>query len=104
MRIAHVTAAEIEIGEEKYDQRRGEDRFACRAPELLGARGKRKHFIPESEVDAYVTEHRPCERRGGGEHDRAFDDEENRQKEREQPGNADDDAVIEREGVDLALV
>ncbi len=69
VRITHVPAAEIEIGEQKHDQRRGEDRFARRAPELLGAWGEREYLVPESKIDADIAEHRPGERGGGGEHD-----------------------------------
>ena len=37
VRIAHVPAIEIEIGEQKHQQRGGEDRFAGSAPDAFGA-------------------------------------------------------------------
>ena len=99
-----MPAAEIEIGEQEHQQRAGEDRLARRAPDALGARRHVEHLAPEAEVDADVDQHRPAERRGRREHHAALDHEQNGQEQRQQPGDADDDAVVEREAVDLVLV
>ena len=63
-----------------------------------------EHLAPEAEVDADVDQHRPAERRGGGEHHAALHHEQDGEEQREQAGDADDDAVVEREAVDLVLV
>ena len=102
--IAHVPARQVQVGEQEHQQRRRQDRLAAGAPDALGAGRHVEHLAPEAEVDADIDQHRPAERRGGREHDRAFDHEQNGEEEREQTGDADDDAVIERERVDLVLV
>ena len=51
-----------------------------------------------------IGEHRPGERRRGREDQRALDHEDDRQEQREQAGDADDDALVERQPVDLLLV
>ena len=104
VRIAHVPAIEIEIGEQEHHQRRGEDRLARGAPDALGVGGEVEHLAPESEVGADIGEHRPAERGGGGKHHRALHDEQDGEEQREQARDADDDAVVERERVDLVLV
>ncbi len=104
VRVAHVPAVEVEIGEQEHQQRRRKDRFARRAPDALGAGGHVEHFRPEAEVDADIDQHRPAERRRGREHHAALDHEQDGQKQRQQSGNADDDALIERERIDLVLV
>ena len=102
--VAHVPAIEVEIGEQKHQQRRRQDRFARCAPDALGARRHVEHLAPEAEIDADIDQHRPAERRGGREHDAAFDHEQDGQEQRQQAGDADDDALIERERIDLVLV
>ena len=103
VRVTHMPAVEIEIGEQEYQKRRGENRFARSAPDALGARRHVEHLAPESEIDADINQHRPAERGGGGEHDAAFDHEQDGQEQRQQSGNADDDAVIERQRIDFVL-
>ena len=104
MRVAHVPAIEVEIGEQEHQQRRGQDRLAARAPDALGARRYVEHLAPEAEVDADIDQHRPAERGGGRKHHAALDHEQDGEEQREQAGDADDDAVVEREAVDLVLV
>ena len=104
MRVAHVPAVEVQISEQEHQQRRRQDRFARRAPDALGARRHVEHLAPETEVDADIDQHRPAERRRGRKHHAAFDHEQDGQKQRQQAGNADDDALIERERIDLVLV
>ena len=103
VRIAHVPAVEIEIREQKHQQCRRQDRFARGAPDPLGARRHVEHLAPESEIDADINQHRPAERRGGGKHHAAFDHEQDGQKQRQQSGDADDDALIKRQRIDLVL-
>ncbi len=102
--IAHMPAAEIEIGEQEHQQRRRQDRFARRAPDALGVVRHVEHLAPEAEIDADIDQHRPGQRGGGREHDAALDHEQDRQHQRQQAGNADHDALVQRERVDLVLV
>ena len=104
MGVADVPAVEIEVGEQEYDQRCREDRFAGSAPDSFRAGAEVEDLAPEAEVDADVDQHGPAERGGCGEHHRALHDEQDGQEQREQAGDADDDAVVKREGVDLVLV
>ena len=104
MGIAHVPAIEVEVGEQEHEQRGGQDRFTARTPDPLGARRHVEHLAPEAEVDPDIDQHRPAERGRGREHDAALHHEQDGEKEREQSGDADDDAMIERETVDLVLV
>ena len=99
-----MPAAQIEIGEQEHQQRRGQDRFAGGAPDPLGVVRHVEHLAPEAEIDADIDQHRPCQRRGGGKHDAALDHEQDGQHQRQQAGNADHDALVERERVDLVLV
>ena len=48
VRVAHVPAIEVEIGEQKHQQRRREDRFAGGAPDALGARPTCRTPCPRS--------------------------------------------------------
>ena len=102
--VAHVPAVEVEIGEQEHQQRARQHRFAGGAPDLLGARRHVEHLAPETEVDADIDQHRPAQRRGGREHHAALHHEQDGEEEREQAGDADHDAVVERDGVDLVLV
>ena len=95
--IAHMPAAEVEIGEQEHQQRRGQDRFAGRAPDPLGVVRHVEHLAPEAEVDADIDQHRPCQRGRGRKHDAALDHEQDGQHQRQQPGNADHDALVQRE-------
>ena len=104
VRVAHMPARQIEIGEQEHQQRRRQDRLAAGAPDPLGAGRHVEDLAPEAEVDADIDQHRPAERGGGREHHRALDHEQDGQEQRQQAGNADDDALVEREGVDLVLV
>ena len=102
--VAHVPAVEVQIGEQEHQQRRRQDRFARRAPDALGARRHVEHLAPETEVDADIDQHRPAERGCGGKHHAAFDHEQDGEEQRQQSGNADDDALVERQRIDLVLV
>ena len=102
--IAHMPAAEVEIGEQEHQQRRGQDRFAGRAPDALGVVRHVEHLAPEAEIDADIDQHRPRQCGGGGEHDAALDHEQDGQHQRQQAGNADHDALVQRERIDLVLV
>ena len=102
--IAHVPAVEIEIGEQEHQQRSRQHRLAGRAPDLLGARRHVEHLAPEAEVDADIDQHRPAQRRGGREHHAALHHEQDGEEQRQQAGDADHDAVVERDRVDLVLV
>ena len=104
MGVAHVPAIEVEVGEQEDQQGRRQNRLAAGAPHLLGARRQLEHLAPEAEVDADIGEHRPGERRRGREHQAALDHEQDGQEQRQEAGNAEDDAVVEREAVDLVLV
>ena len=104
MGVAHMPARQVEIGEQEHQQSRRQDRFAAGAPDALGAGRHVEHLAPEAEVDADIDQHRPAERGGGRKHHRALDHEQDGEEQRQQAGDADDDAVIEREGVDLVLV
>ena len=104
VRVAHVPAVEVEIGEQEHQQRGRQDRFARCAPDALGARRHVEHLAPEAEVDADIDQHRPAERRGGREHDAAFHHEQDREEQRQQSGDADHDALVEGERIDLVLV
>ena len=102
--IAHVPAIEVQVGEQEHQERGGQDGFAGCAPDPLGAGRDVEDLAPESEVDADIAEHRPAERGGGGKHDAALDHEQDGEEQRQQAGDADDDAMIERDAVDLVLV
>ena len=102
--VAHMPAGKIEIGEQKHQQRRGQDRFARRAPDALGVVRHVEHLAPEAEVDADIDQHRPGQRGGGRKHDRALHHEQNGEHEGQKSGDADHDALVERERVDLVLV
>ena len=104
MRVTNVPARQIEIGKEKHQQCRRQDRLAAGAPYALGARRHVEYFAPETEVDADVDQNGPAERGRSRKHDRALHDKEDREKQREQTGDADDDAVVQGEGIDLVLV
>ena len=61
--IAHMPAVEVQIREQKYQQGRGQDRFARRAPDAFGARRHVEHLAPESEIDADVDRAPPSRAR-----------------------------------------
>jgi hypothetical protein len=73
-------------------------------PQLLVAGRYLDDPVQEAEIDGDVGQDRPGEGRGGREHRRALDDEEDGQEQRQKAGNADDDALIERVGIDRVLV
>ena len=104
VRGAHVPAIEIEIGEQEHQQRRGENGFRARAPDAVGFALDAEQLVPESEVDAHVGEHGPCERCGGGEDHRALHHEDDGEEQRQQARDADDDALVEREVGDLVAI
>ena len=99
-----MPAVEVEIGEEEDHQRRREHRLGAGAPDAVGIGVGAENLGPEAEVDADIGEHRPGERRGGREDHRALDHEDDGQEQRQQAGDADDDALVEREARHLVLV
>ncbi len=104
MGVTYVPAVEVEVGEQEHHQGRRQDRLARGTPHLLRVGREREHLAPEAEVDADIDQHRPAECGGGREHDRAFHHEQDGQEQRQEAGDADDDAVVERDAVDLVLV
>ena len=103
-RGAHMPSAEIEIGEQEHEQRRGERRLRTGAPDAIGAVTEPEQLVPEAEVDADEGQNRPRERRRRREDDRALDHEDDGEEEREQARDADDDALVERQAGELVLV
>src|ERR1700737_3110351 len=99
-----MPAAEVEIGEQKHQQRCGQHGFAGGAPDPFGTGGHVQHFAPEAEIDADIDQYGPGQRDGGGKIDAALDHEQDGEHQRQQAGNADHDALVERERVDLVLV
>ncbi len=99
-----MPAAQIQIGEEKDDQRRADGRLDAGAPDALGLVLKTENLPPEAEVDADISEDRPGERRRGGKDQGAAHDEDDRQEQREQPGDADEDALVERQARPFVLI
>ncbi len=73
------------------------------APYALGGVLESEHLTPESEVDADIGEHRPCERGCGREDHRSPHDKNDGEEQGEKPGDADQDALIEREAGRLVL-
>ena len=104
VRVTHMPAGKIEIGEQKHQKRGGKDRFAAGAPYPLGVVRHVEDLAPEAEVDADIDQHRPGERGGRRKHDAALDHEQDGQNQRQQSGDADHDALVKRERVDLVLV
>ncbi len=103
-RGADMPAAEVEIGEQKDQQSGGEHHLRTGAPDPVALPLSAEDFAPKPEVDADVRKHRPGQRRGGREDYRALDDEDDGQEQRQQAGDADDDALVECEAGDLVLV
>ena len=95
MRVAHMPPAEIEIGEQEHNQRRGDGRLDAGAPDSLGGVLEAEHFFPEAEVDANVSEDRPRKSRRSRKDHRPPNDEHDRQEQRQKPGNADQNALVE---------
>ena len=104
MRGAHVPTVEIEVGEQKHHERGGQDRLGRGAPEPVGFHADAEGAREKAEVDADIGEDRPGERGGGGEDDRALDHDDDGEEQRQQAGNADDDALVERETCRAILV
>ncbi len=100
----HVPAAEVEIGEEEDEQGGRQHNLRAGAPDAVARALRSEDLAPETEVDADVGQYRPGERGGGGKDHRTFDDEDDGEEQREQPGDADDDAAVERQAGDLVLV
>ena len=97
MRGAHVPAVEVEVGEQEDDERRGQNSLGRRTPEPICLHADAERPREEAEVDADIGEDRPGKRGGGREDDRALDHDDDGQEQRQQAGNADDDALVERE-------
>ena len=103
MQIAHVPAAQIEVSEQEHDQRRGDRRLDAGAPDPLGRVLESEHLSPEAEIDADIGEHRPGERGGGRKDHRSANDEHDGEEQSEKTGDADQDALVEREAGRLVL-
>ena len=103
MGIADVPAIQVEIREQEHQQCRNQDRFARGAPDALGARRHVEHFAPKTKINADVDQYRPAKRCGGRKHHAAFHHEQDREKQREQARDADNDALIKGERIDLVL-
>ena len=101
---AHMPAAEIEIGEEEDRERRGQKGLRAGAPDLVARAAAAQDPLPEAEVDADIDQHRPAERRGGGEDHGALHHEDDGEEQGQQAGDADDDALVEGEAGHLVLV
>ena len=101
---AHMPAAEVEIGEEEDHQRGREHGFGAGAPDAVGIGLGAEDLGPEAEIDADIGEHRPGQRGRRREDHRALDDEDDGQEQGQQAGDADDDALVERQAGDLVLV
>ena len=99
-----MPAVELEIGEQKNEQRRREGRFDTGAPDAIGLAMGAEDLAPETKVDADIGEHRPGERGGGRKDHRALDDEDDGEKKGEQPRDPDDNALIEGKARHFAFV
>ena len=99
-----MPTAQIEVSEQKYDQSRADRRLDAGPPNSLGIVVEGENLAPEPEVDADVGEHGPRERGRGGKDQRAAHHEHDRQEQREQTGDADQDALIERQTRAVVLV
>ena len=77
---------------------------AASPPYLLVAGRDLHQLVPEAEIDADIGQNRPCERCGGRKQRSALDDEQDGQEQRQKPGNAEQDAAVERVGIDRVLV
>ena len=99
-----MPAVQVQVGEEEDHQADGKEHLDPRPPDAFVARRDGDDLRQEAEVDADIGEHRPGERRRRRQHRGALDDEEDRQEDRQQPGDAEHDAAIEREGVQRVLV
>ena len=103
MHVAHVPAAQVEIGEQEYDQGGGDGGFDAGAPDPLRGVLEAEHLPPEAEVDADIGEHRPGERRRRRKDHRPAHDEHDRQEQRKQARDADQYALVKREAGRLVL-
>ena len=99
-----VPAVEVEIGEQEHHEGRGKRHLGSRPPDLLVAGRDLDDLVEEAEIDADIGKHRPGERRGRREHRGALDHEQDGQEQRQQAGDADDDAAEQRVGIDRVLV
>ncbi len=104
MRGADVPAAEVEIGEQEDHQGGRQHGFGAGAPDPVGVGLGAEDLGPEAEIDRDIGQHRPGERRRRREDDRALDDEDDGQEQGEQAGDADHDALVERQPRGLVLV
>ena len=99
-----MPAVEIEVGEQEHDESGRQRHLGAGAPDLLVHRRDLDHFVDEAEVHADIGQHGPGQRGRRREHRCSLDDEQDRQEQCQQAGDADDDAAIERRGVDRILV
>ncbi len=103
MQVAHVPAAQVEVGEQEHDQGRRDGRLDACAPDPLGRVLEAEHFSPEAEIDADISEHRPGERGGGGKDHRPAHHEHDGQEQGEKTSDADQNALVEGEAGRLVL-
>ena len=102
--VADMPAVKVQVGEQEDQQGRGENRFGGGAIDALADIRDREDALEEAEIDAGIGEHRPSQRRRRREDERALDHEHDGQEQRQEAGDADDDALVERQPVDLLLV
>ena len=102
--VADMPAVEVQVSEQEDQEGRGENRFGGGAVDALADIRDGKDALEEAEIDARIGEHRPSQRRRRREDERALDHEHDRQEQRQEAGDADDDALVERQPVDLLLV
>ena len=99
-----VPSIEVEIGEQEYHEGGGQADLGSRAPYLLVAGRDFDDLVEKAEVDADIGEHRPGKRRRRRKHRCPLDHEEDGQEQRQQAGDADHDAAVERVGIHRVLV
>ena len=102
--VADMPAVQVQVGVEKDDQAGRQRHLGTGPVELLLARRDLQNLVPETEIDGQIGQNRPCQHGGRGEHDRSLDHEEDGQEQGQKAGNAQDDAAVERVGVDRVLV
>ena len=102
--VADVPPVEVEISEQEHEERGGQHGLGHRAGHLVGVAADREEAVPEAEVDAHVGQHRPGQRGRGGKDHRPPHDEDDGEKQRQEAGDADHDAPVERDAGDLVLV
>ena len=99
-----MPSIEVEIGEQEHHERCRQADLAAGPPYLLAVGRYLHDLVEEAEIHADIGKHRPGQRRGRREHRGPLDHEQDRQEQRQQAGNADNDAAKQRVGIDGVLV